>query len=264
GLIAGASIIFFAFTGFSRITTIGDEVKNPEKTIPMAIVISIIISTLLYFLIAYTAIGLVPYAKMADSTAPLSVAMSVLGNKVLDVIIGIGGITATAGVILTGILGTSRVFFAMGRDKELPGALGSVSKAATPVNAIVISSFIGIAFIFLTSFSNVVEASNASVLIAYAIVNVSALYLSSRLYKSDIKPKHLREHKLFPLIPLSGIASIAIIIAYLGGPALEIAAAIAAIGAIYYSLRFTLSSKLHIIEMSLKSPKHSLVRTVTK
>ncbi|EQD43075.1 amino acid permease family protein, partial [mine drainage metagenome] len=72
GLIAGASIIFFAFTGFSRITTIGDEVKNPEKTIPMAIVISIIISTLLYFLIAYTAIGLVPYAKMADSTAPLS------------------------------------------------------------------------------------------------------------------------------------------------------------------------------------------------
>ncbi|MEM4839884.1 MAG: amino acid permease, partial [Candidatus Micrarchaeaceae archaeon] len=264
GLIAGASIIFFAFTGFSRVTTIGDEVKNPERTIPLAIVISIIISTALYFMVAYTALGLVPYSKMADSAAPLSLAMSVLKSKVLDVVISVGGITATAGVILTGILGTSRVFFAMGRDKELPSALGSVSKSATPMNAIVVSSFIGILFIFLTSFSNIVEASNASVLTAYAIVNVSALYLSSKLYKAEAEPKHLREHRLFPLIPLAGLASIAIIILYLGYQALGITAAIMAIGAAYYMLKFTFANKLNIIEKSLKSPRHSLVRTVTK
>ncbi|MCL5122792.1 MAG: amino acid permease [Candidatus Marsarchaeota archaeon] len=264
GLIAGASIIFFAFTGFSRVTTIGDEVKNPERTIPLAIVISIIISTALYFMVAYTALGLVPYSKMADSAAPLSLAMSVLKSKVLDVVISIGGITATAGVILTGILGTSRVFFAMGRDKELPSALGSVSKSATPMNAIVVSSFIGILFIFLTSFSNIVEASNASVLIAYAIMNVSALYLSSKLYKAEAEPKHLREHRLFPMIPLAGLASIAIIILYLGYQALGITAAIMVIGAAYYMLKFAFANRLNIIGKSLKSPRHSLVRTVTK
>ena len=262
GLIAGASIIFFAFTGFSRVTTIGDEVKNPERTIPLAIVISIIISTVLYFMVAYTALGMVPYSKMADSSAPLSLAMAVLKNKALDMIVSIGGITATAGVILTGILGTSRVFFAMGRDNELPGFLGSVSKSVTPMNAIVVSSIIGIAFIFLTSFSNIVEASNASVLTAYAIVNVSALYLSSKLYRAEAEPRHLREHRLFPLIPLSGLASIAIIVLYLGYQALAITGAIIAIGAAFYMLRSILANKLHVIEGALKSPKHSLVRTI--
>ncbi|MEM0149928.1 MAG: amino acid permease [Candidatus Micrarchaeaceae archaeon] len=262
GLIAGASIIFFAFTGFSRVTTIGDEVKNPERTIPLAIVISIIISTVLYFMVAYAALGMVPYSRMADSAAPLSLAMSVLKSRALDVIVGIGGITATAGVILTGILGTSRVFFAMGRDKELPGLLGNVSRSATPVNAIVVSSIIGIMFIFLTSFSNIVEASNASVLTAYAIVNISALYLSSKLYRAEAEPKHLREHRLFPLIPLSGLASIAIIILYLGYQALAITGAIIVIGAAFYVLRSTLANRLHMIEGSLKSPRHSLVRTI--
>ena len=108
GIMEGSALIFFAFTGFSRITTVGDEVKDPEKNIPKAIIISIIISSALYSIVAVVAIGLIPASNLASASAPLSAAIKVLHNPYLIVIIAVGGITATAGVVLTGILGTSR------------------------------------------------------------------------------------------------------------------------------------------------------------
>jgi len=232
GVLAGAAIIFFAFTGFSRVTTISDEVINPEKTIPKAIILSILISTLIYVAVAIVAVGLVPYSALASSSAPLSTAIKSMHDSILAAIIALGGITATAGVILTGILGTSRVFFALGRDRELPGILSYIDKFSTPVNAITVSSVLAIIFLLVVSFGTIVDSSNAAVLSAYMIINISAIY-----FYFNLKKKQQQEKRYIPVVSIAGIIGILVIVAYLNIESLEFLFGIAAIGTIYYVLR---------------------------
>ncbi|MCL5093356.1 MAG: amino acid permease [Candidatus Marsarchaeota archaeon] len=268
GMLTGAALIFFAFTGFSRVTTISDEVVDPEKTIPKAIIISIIISTVLYIAVAIVALGLVPYSSLAASSAPLSTAIASIHNNVLDLIIAIGGIAATAGVMLTGILGTSRVFYAMGRDLELPKALSRLDRFSTPINSIVLSSLLGIVFILLVSFGNIVEASNASILVSYLIINIAAFNLWLKLQKgasgdAGSAPMPLRKKKHFGAIPILGIASILLILAYIKLYGLAISFGIIAASSIYYAIRHSLYKEM-FSRISIRIPKRSKVRTFGK
>ncbi len=262
GIMEGSALIFFAFTGFSRITTIGDEVKDPEKTIPKAIIISIIISAFLYVIIAVVAIGLIPYTTLANSSAPLSTAIKILHNSYLDIIIAVGGITATAGVILTGILGTSRVLYAMGRDHEIPEKFGYIDKYSTPVYSIILSATISIIFVYFVGFSTIIEASNVSVLIAYSIINISAILLWTKLKNEN--PRHLRETKYFFIIPLAGITTILITISYLGLPAIGISLTVLLIISLIYYIKYLFETKGYIKKFSKVIPEISAVREIGK
>ncbi|MEM0139081.1 MAG: amino acid permease [Ferroplasma sp.] len=262
GIMAGSALIFFAFTGFSRITTVGNEVKNPEKTIPKAIIISIIISSFLYVIIAVIAIGLIPYTSLAHASAPLSAAISILHNPYLDIIIAIGGITATAGVVLTGILGTSRVLYAMGRDHEIPGKFSHIDRYATPVYSIILSMAISLIFITFVGFSTIIEASNVSVLISYSIVDFSSIILWAKIKNGN--PQHLREHQAFFLIPSMGIITIFITIAFLGLKAIEISLAVLLFVSLVYFLKYLLASKGYLKKIKSSIPAVSIVRVIGK
>ncbi len=255
GTIAGAAIIFFAFTGFSRVTTISDEVKDPEKTIPKAIILSIIISTVIYIAVAIVAVGLVPYSNLASSAAPLSTAIKSMHDSILAIIIAFGGVTATAGVILTGVLGTSRVFFALGRDKELPGFLSYIDRFSTPINAIIVSAVLSIIFLLLVSFGTIVDSSNAAVLSAYFIINVSAIY-----FYYNLKKKQQQEKRYIPVVSIAGIFGILLIVAYLDIVSLEFLFGIAAVGTIYYVLRNAPIGELKDWRRHIHVPRRSAVR----
>ncbi len=255
GTIAGAAIIFFAFTGFSRVTTISDEVKDPEKTIPKAIILSIIISTVIYIAVAIVAVGLVPYSNLASSAAPLSTAIKSMHDSILAIIIAFGGVTATAGVILTGVLGTSRVFFALGRDKELPEFLSYIDRFSTPINAIIVSAVLSIIFLLLVSFGTIVDSSNAAVLSAYFIINVSAIY-----FYYNLKKKQQQEKRYIPVVSIAGIFGILLIVAYLDIVSLEFLFGIAAVGTIYYVLRNAPIGELKDWRRHIHVPRRSAVR----
>jgi len=255
GTIAGAAIIFFAFTGFSRVTTISDEVKDPEKTIPKAIILSIIISTVIYIAVAIVAVGLVPYSNLASSAAPLSTAIKSMHDSILAIIIAFGGVTATAGVILTGVLGTSRVFFALGRDRELPGFLSYIDRFSTPINAIIVSAVLSIVFLLLVSFGTIVDSSNAAVLSAYFIINVSAIY-----FYYNLKKKQQQEKRYIPVVSIAGIFGILLIVAYLDIVSLEFLFGIAAVGTIYYVLRNAPIGELKDWRRHIHVPRRSAVR----
>ncbi len=262
GTLLGASIIFFAFTGFSRVTTIGEEVIKPSSTIPKAIIISIVISTFLYIAVALVAVGLVPYTALSHVSSPLSVAISVLHDNFLGAFIAIGGVTATAGVAFTGILGVSRVFFAMGRDRELPGFLGRIDRFSTPTNAIIVTAILSICIMLFVSFGTIVEASNSSVLVAYGIIDIAALNLSIRS-KPDPKRGFIFS-KTFWVVPILGLASIIMLLAYLIGGGLFMSFGIGLAAVILYSLN-KLLEKHKIVNMALPSvPKRSNVRTFSK
>ena len=242
-IIYGAAIIFFAYTGFSRVTTIGDEVINPEKTIPLAIIISILISIVIYASVSIAAIGLISPKELASSAAPLETAINKIGNPLLSIIIAIGGITATAGVLLTGILGSSRVLYAMGRDNELPKWLSYLDRFSTPKNAIAIATIISLLFLVFVSFNNIVESTNLAILLAYLLINVSAFYVS-------IKEKRAS----YSINSILGMITIIIVISTLNLESFEIVSIILLISISYLIIREKLGKKVKEVE------SHSLVR----
>ena len=252
GIISGAAIIFFAFSGFSRVTTVSEEVVNPEKTIPLAILVSIMISAVLYFLISLATLGLASASRLAESASPLAFASSVTGMGWLVILVSMGALVATSGVILTGILGTSRVMFAMGRDGELPRQVSRLDRFSTPIVAILVSLILAVAMMPAASFGTIVESSNTCVIAAYAIINAAALRTHIK-YRGTGR-RMLLAHDWFFLIPVAGIITIGLFFAFLGYESMEIAAAVFAAASVYHILNVRLHGP------SSRPPKTSKVR----
>ena len=236
GIISGAAVIFFAFSGFSRVTTVSEEVINPERTIPLAIIMSILISAALYFLITLAAIGLATPAELASSASPLALAASGTGLEWLGLAVSAGALVATSGVILTGMLGTSRVLYAMARDGELPHQISYLDRYSTPLVAIVISFLLAVAMMPAASFGTIVESSNACVISAYSIINIAALRIHMK-YRGGKKTVGILGKDWFFAVPAAGIATIIIFFAFLGTESMLIAGIVAGSSALIYSVR---------------------------
>ncbi|MCL4340776.1 MAG: amino acid permease [Candidatus Thermoplasmatota archaeon] len=236
GIISGGAVIFFAFSGFSRVTTVSEEVINPERTIPLAIIISILISAVLYFLITLSAIGLATPGELASSTSPLALAASRTGLIWLGLAVSIGALVATSGVILTGMLGTSRVLYAMARDGELPRRISYLDRYSTPLVAIVISMLLAILMLPAASFGTIVESSNACVISAYSIINIAALKVHMKYRKSRYRGGALLGRDWFIAVPVCGISTIALFFAFLGTESMIIAALVAVASATIYEI----------------------------
>jgi APA family basic amino acid/polyamine antiporter len=176
GTLEGAALMFFAYTGYARIATLGEEVREPRRTIPRAIVITIVSTLLLYALVAVVAVGVAGADVLAASSAPLEVAARLASGDWLAVLVGVGGVTAMAGVLLSQLLGLSRMTFAMARRRDLPGVLDRVHPTAgVPHRGVVV---VGLAIAVVTAtgtLSGVVAAAAFSILVYYGIANAAAL-----------------------------------------------------------------------------------------
>jgi APA family basic amino acid/polyamine antiporter len=185
GVLEAAAILFFAYTGYARIATLGEEVREPQRTIPRAIMITLMCSALLYVAVAGVSIGVVGAPALAGSGAPLGVVASRAGGPVLAAMIAFGAVGAMLGVILSQIIGMSRMAFAMARRHDLPTALASVHpRYGVPHRAVVVVG-LGAAIIAGTgSLRAVAAAASFAILGYYAIANWAALRLPSaeRLY----------------------------------------------------------------------------------
>ena len=123
GISAVAALIFFAYTGFARVTIMAEEVKDPEKTIPRSIFLALAISTILYILVSVIAVGLIGASGLSQSGSPLAAAIGITGSPPAVLLISLGAMIATASVLLTTIMGISRIMFAMARTGDLPAFL---------------------------------------------------------------------------------------------------------------------------------------------
>ncbi|MBI5225559.1 amino acid permease [Candidatus Micrarchaeota archaeon] len=178
GVLEGAALIFFAYAGFGRSATIAEEINEPKKTIPQAIFWGLSIITLIYVLTGITALGLLGSASLANSSAPIADAIKVTGNEFALIIITLGALAATSSVLLTELLGISRVLFSMGRNKQMPDWFSIIHpKFQTPYNAILFSGIAMSVVVFFTSFKHLIALSSFGLLGYYAITNLSALLL---------------------------------------------------------------------------------------
>lgn len=189
GVLYGAFYIFFAYGGFARIAVASEEVKDAERNVPRALLLSLGISMAVYVLVGVIAVGLVSAPALAGSTSPLATAMGVTGNMFAVQVISVGGLVATASVLLTAILGVSRMEFSMARGKDLPSVLSRVHpKFGTPTYAIVATGVVMAVLVLFVDLTSVVALSTFALLFNYIITNISAYRLKhqNRRYHQTI------------------------------------------------------------------------------
>jgi len=180
GVIAGASVVFFAYIGFDAVSTAAQEAKNPQRDMPIGIIGSLLICTLLYILVSAIATGVVPYQEL-DVPDPIAKVADVAGLGWISSLIKLGAIAGLSSVILVQLMGQSRVFYAMSKDGLLPPAVNKIHpKFRTPwITQIVI----GVAVMIPAAFLTVTEAAHLvsiGTLLAFAIVSAGVIVLRIR------------------------------------------------------------------------------------
>lgn len=189
GLLQACALMFVAYTGYGRVATLGEEVRDPARTIPRAIIVVMIVTLLLYVSVATVAVGGIGASELGEATraetAPLAIAAAAMKMPAVALLLTIGGMTAMLGVLLNLILGLSRVYLAMGRRADFPLVLARLNTAGTtPAPAVVITGLIIAGLTLIGDVKTTWSFSAFAVLVYYGITNLAALRLprSGRLY----------------------------------------------------------------------------------
>ncbi|MFD1536002.1 amino acid permease [Nonomuraea guangzhouensis] len=217
GVTAAASQVFFSYIGFDAASTAGEEAKNPKRDLPLAIILSLAIVTIVYVLVAVAAIGAMPWTDFDPERTEASLSYIVnlaTGATWPGLIVSFGAVVAIASVVLTVIYGQTRILFAMSRDGLIPHIFQKVNpRHQVPVaNTLIVAAFISV-LAGLVPLGQLAEATSIGTLFAFAIVNIGVLVLR---YRSPDLPRSFRT-PLFPATPVLGTIFCVIVMAGLAG-----------------------------------------------
>src|SRR5216110_1787444 len=180
GVMAGAGIVFFAYIGFDAVSTAAQEAKNPQKDMPIGIIGSLLICTLLYILVSGIATGVVPFREL-NVPDPIAVAADRAGLGWMATLIKLGAIAGLSSVILVMLLGQSRVFYSMARDGLLPPFVNKVHpKFQTPYLTSIVTGVIVAFFAAILPIRDAASLVSIGTLLAFVIVSVGILVLRVR------------------------------------------------------------------------------------
>jgi APA family basic amino acid/polyamine antiporter len=227
GVVAGASSMFFAFGGSARVAVMAEEVIDPSRNVPRAILLSLLLSMVVYLLVGAVAVGLIGTARLAAAAAPLSTAIAATGYPFAVYAVSAGGLVAMANVLLTSILGISRMAYAMARRGDLPARL-MAGRHATPVFAVWAT---GLAMALVAAFvdlSKVVTVSTFAMFFGQTITNSCALRL---------EPAARRYSRIVPLLGLATSVTFLIATLFVEPLAWTIGVTSLMAGLVYYAAR---------------------------
>jgi len=202
GIVDAAAVVFFAYIGFDAISTSGEEVRNPGRDLPIAIIGSLAICTVLYVLVALTASAALSYTKLNGQEAPLAVVLRSLDFDWAANFVSLGALIAITSVVLTVLYGQTRIMFAMSRDNLVPRGFGKIDpKRRTPVR---ITATFGILIAIVAAFvplGEIAKLVNIGTLFAFVITNIGVIVL--RRTRPDLE----RSFKVpfVPVFPIIGI-----------------------------------------------------------
>jgi APA family basic amino acid/polyamine antiporter len=204
GISNAAALIFFAYIGFDAVSTAGSEARSPKRDLPIAIVGSLIIATVIYILVAITAVGLATPKALSGSQAPLTDALrsgAGLGSWAGD-LMSLGALVAISSVVLTFFYGQTRIFFSMARDGLVPTWFTKLTTRRTPARITIPVGMITAIGAAVIPLSQLAELINIGTLFAFVIVNAGVIYL--RRTEPDLE-RGFRT-PFVPVFPLIGIA----------------------------------------------------------
>ncbi|MFC4146560.1 APC family permease [Micromonospora mangrovi] len=178
GVLTAAGLLFFAFAGYARIATLGEEVRDPARTIPRAVPLALGAVLAIYLVLAVVALGVLGEDRLAASTAPLADVVTAAGLPDLTWVVRAGATVAVTGVLLSLLAGVGRTTLAMARRRDLPGALAAVHpRYGVPHRAEVAVAAVVAVVVALGDVRGAIGFSSCTVLVYYAIANASALTL---------------------------------------------------------------------------------------
>jgi basic amino acid/polyamine antiporter, APA family len=229
GVLQAAGLLFFAFAGYARIATLGEEVRDPARTIPRAIPIALGIALVVYAVVAIAVLGELGSAALASASAPLADAVRAAGFSAMEPVVRVGAAVAALGSLLALILGVSRTTFAMARDRHLHALAAVHPRFKSPHRAEVVVGFVVAAVAAVVDVRGAIGFSSFAVLLYYAIANASAWTL---------EPEGRRHQALGrKVIPAIGLAGCLLLAGLLPASSVALGAAVVAIGAAAYWIR---------------------------
>jgi len=206
GIAIAFVLIFFAFIGFEDMANVAEEVKKPKKTLPRAIILSVVISGIIYILVSLAVVRVVPWEELATSAAPMAfVAERGLGSEAHILLSSIALFAITNTVLITLVAG-SRIFYGMAREKVFPSILEKIHfKTKTPWIAVVVIMITSIAFTFIGDIVIVANITVFAIVITFAAINLAVIVL--RYTEPDIERKFKVPINIgkFPILPLFGV-----------------------------------------------------------
>ena len=230
GMLNGAAVIFFVFIGFNTVTMMSEETKNPQKTIPKALMLAFFVTFVLYMAVAFLLVGVLDWKNETSDAHPLgSIAEIVSENQMFFDFISFSALIASGSVVLSSILGGTRASFAMGRDRLLPHQFEKISKKfGTPYFSIIVGGAIIVIFagVFYNNIDTIASIVNFGSLFTYLFVNLSLIKLRK------LEPHIERPFKvpLYPVIPILGAISCVALMYFLSDSAKIVSAIYAVIG----------------------------------
>jgi amino acid transporter len=236
---AGAALVFFSYLGFENIANLAEETRSPERNLPRAILLSLGIATLLYVLVAVSAVALLPAGDLARSGAPLADVVRARSPALAGALGGVA-LFATANTAMAAIVSGSRILYAMARAGELPPVLARVSRRSRiPWAATLLVTVLSLLLIPLGSVAVVASISSFASLLAFAAVNLALAILRRR------DPAHPRPFRVplsigrVPVLPIAGAAFALFLIAQLARDVIVAGLGLVALTvAVYWSMRF--------------------------
>jgi len=202
GIAAGAALVFFAFIGFDAVSTAAQEAKNPQKSMPIGILGSLAVCTLLYVLFSYVMTGLEPYQQFAGDASPAATAFKVTGYDFLQTFLIIAILAGYTSVILVMLMGQSRVFYSMSKDGFLPKFFGDIhSKFRTPWKTNIFF------MLFISIFAGFVPIKQLGHMVSIGTLFAFCLVCAGILIMRIKMPDAKRTFKtpLVPFVPIAGI-----------------------------------------------------------
>ena len=223
-MLQAAGLLFFAFAGYARIATLGEEVRDPARTIPRAIPLALGIALVVYAAVAVAVLSVLGAGGLGQATAPLADAVRAAGVPGLVPVVRVGAAVAALGSLLALILGVSRTTLAMARDRHLPGALAAVHpRFQVPHRAELAVGAVVAALAATVDVRGAIGFSSFGVLVYYAIANAAAWTLSSTVVS-----------RVAPVVGLAGCVTLAFALPWVS---VVVGVGVLGLGAVVYGVR---------------------------
>ncbi|MHC1631263.1 MAG: APC family permease [Methanotrichaceae archaeon] len=233
GVFEAAALIFFAYMGFEEMVKLSEETKNPEKTIPKALIIALVITIVLYILVALSAVSIVGWNRLGASEAPFAEVASVALGSDAFILMSVIALFATANTVLLMLLSVSRIIYGMADSFVLPQMLAKVHPVTrTPWVAILVTMIFSMLFVFAGDIAFVANVNNFILFVTFGVINAGLIALR---YK---EPDRSRPFKVplnlgrLPLLPIMGIFTCAFLTLQLEPKVILVGSALSLIGGI--------------------------------
>ncbi len=180
-VVSAGALIFFAYMGFEDIANIAEEAQKPSQTLPKAFLYSLLISTVIYVLVAIVVVSVVPFSELAASDQPLSLVMGVLVGGAAPEWIAVVALFATANTVLITLIVCARMMYGMAKSSSLPVSLAKVhALRKTPYISVILAGLISIGFLFFKEIEILASISDVGIFLLFLVVNLSNIVLRYR------------------------------------------------------------------------------------